>query len=192
MLFLFISLFSQKRYEHNFEIKTNLLNLIALGPSAGLEFSLQNNCSIMISLASGKIDYGDFGGITKYKTSTLELRKYSTDKIFFAGPYLKNISKQCIILLQYFLCINISKQVFWQESVIAGIIPIGKDRDFIGNGFSLGATTGFKLPVSKKIRLEMSSQIGYGHYYRMADKNNNFPSGNYVDARIALWLGFML
>lgn len=176
MLFLFISLFSQKRHEYNFEIKTNLLNLIALGPSAGLEFSLQNNCSIMISLASGKIDYGDFGGITKYKTSTLELRKYSTDKIFFAGPYLKNISKH----------------VFWQESVIAGIIPIGKDRDFIGNGFSLGATTGFKLPVSKKIRLEMSTQIGYGHYYRMADKNNNFPSGNYVDARIALWLGFML
>jgi hypothetical protein len=36
----------------------------------------------------------------------------------------------------------------------------------------------------------MSSQIGFGHYYKMADKFNNLPSGNYLDARIALWLGF--
>jgi len=172
----FSSTFCQTKNKSQFEIKTNLLNLIALGPSAGLEYTLQKNYSMMISFASGKIDYGDFGGITRYKTSTFELRKYSTDKLFFIGPYLKNINKQ----------------IFWQESIIAGIIPIGKDRDFIGNGFSLGATTGFKLPVSKKIRFEMSAQIGYGHYYKMADKYNNFPSGNYVDARIALWLGIRL
>jgi len=171
---LITSLFAQTTDKNRFEIKTNLINLIARGPSAGLEYRLGKNRSFMISLASGKIDYGDFGGITWYKTSTFEFRKYSSDKIFFAGPYLKNITKQ----------------IFWQTSVIAGIIPIGQDRNFIGNGVSAGATTGFKLPVSKKLKLEMSSQIGFGKYYKMSDKNNNLPSGNYLDARIALWLGF--
>jgi hypothetical protein len=77
---------SQSKHTGTFEIKTNLLNLIAAGPSLGLEYDLQNNFTIMFSAAKGRIDYGDFGGVTRYTTSTFELRKYSENKLLFIGP----------------------------------------------------------------------------------------------------------
>jgi hypothetical protein len=176
LMAMFSSAFSQAKNKSRFEIKTNLLNLIAGGPSAGLEYSLQKDWGIMLSAASGRIDYGDFGGVTRYKTTTLECRKYFSDQLLFIGPYIKNIEKQ----------------VSWQESVVGGTIPfsVGKNRDFIGNGFSAGATSGIKFPLSGNLNLELNSQLGYGRYYKMADKNNNLPSGNYLDARIGLWFGF--
>ena len=176
LMMMFGSAFSQSKNKSPVEIKTNLLNLIAGGPSAGLEYSLQKNWSIMLSIASGRIDYGDFGGITRYKTTTLEFRKYFYDHLLFAGPYIKNIEKQ----------------ISWQESIIGGTIPfsVGQDRDFTGNGLSAGITTGIKFPLSYKLNLELNSQLGYGRYYEMTDKKNNLPSGNYLDARIGVWLGF--
>ncbi len=165
---------SQVKNNRTFEIKTNLLNLIAAGPSIGLEYDLPKNCSIMFSVANGRIDYGDFGGITSYTTSTAELRKYSQNKLFFIGPYLKNINKK----------------VSATPSVVAGMIPVGKERNFVGNGLSTGGSIGIKFPLSNNLRCELNSQIGFGHYYKMTDKVNNLPSGNYLDARIALWFGY--
>jgi hypothetical protein len=51
------------------------------------------------------------------------LRKYSENKLLFIGPYLKNINKK----------------VLSTQSIIAGMIPVGKERDFVGNGLSIGA-----------------------------------------------------
>jgi len=42
------------------------------------------------------------------------------------------------------------------------------------------------------LNVELNPQIGYGHYYKMTDKFNSLPTGNYLDARIALWFGFRL
>lgn len=172
------SVFSQVKKKHNYEIKTNLLNIIASGPSLALEYGLRENSTVMLSFASGKIDYADFGGLSKYKTTTLEFRKYSPGHIFFIGPYLKNIQKQ----------------VYWRESYIGGTIPftIGKNRDFLGNGLSIGASFGAKFNIFYKFKIELSSQLGLGHYYKMSDKFNNIPSGNYLDTRIALWLGYRI
>lgn len=86
--------YGQLRDNRQFEVKTNLFNIAAAGPSIALEFSLPHNWSSMFSVASGRIDYGDFGGVTRYKTLTLEGRKYAADNIFFIGPYIKNIKKQ--------------------------------------------------------------------------------------------------
>ncbi len=176
LVFVFSALFSQSKNEKRFEVKTNLLNLAAAGPSAGVEYSLKNNNSFMISLASGQIDYGDFGGITRYKTATVEYRKYFLDNVLFFGLYIKNIQKK----------------VEWRKYVIAGVIPIGRDRDFTGNGISAGLSTGIKVQVYRRIELEFNTQLGYGRYYQMADGYNNFPTGNYLDTRIGLWLGFKL
>ena len=175
---IFSSLFSQnKKTEKHFEIKTNLLNLAAAGPSAGLEYFLKNKNSFMVSLASGHIDYADFGGITRYKTATVELRNYSSYssgvQLFF-GPYLKNIQKK----------------VTRQKYVVAGVIPIGRNRDFIGNGISAGMSAGMKIKIYDRLHFEFNTQLGYGRYYQMADGYNNFPSGNYFDTRMGLWLGF--
>ena len=167
---------AQQNDKHRFEIKTNLANIVALGPSAAVEFRMQNNWSSMFSIASGHIDYGDFGGVTRYKTLTFESRKYASDNHFFIGPYIKAIEKR----------------ITREQTIIGGIIPIGQDRDFIGNGLSAGASLGMKFSVSPKLNLELNDQIGFGHYYSMKDKNNNLPSGNYLDARIALWIGFKL
>ncbi len=168
------SAISQTKNDNAFEIKTNLLNLIAAGPSIGLEYDLQKNSTIMFSIAKGRIDYGDFGGVTRYTTSTFELRKYSGNKLFFIGPYLKNINKK----------------VFSTQSIVAGTIPVGKERDFVGNGLSIGGSIGIKVPLTNNLSCELNSQIGLGRYYKMKDKTNNLPSGNYLDARIALWFGF--
>lgn len=176
LIFVFSSLFSQAKSVRRFEIKTNLLNLAAVGPSAGLEYNLKDNSSIMFSLASGHIDYGDFGGVTKYKTATVEYRKYFLDNVLFFGPYIKNIMKE----------------VEWRQYIVAGVIPIGRNRGFVGNGFSAGVTTGIKIHLSKTIVMELNNQLGYGHYYTMTDKYNNFSSGNYFDTRIGLWFGFRL
>ncbi len=178
LVFIFSSLFSQaKKNERRFEIKTNLLNLAAAGPSAGLEYWLKNNNSFMVSLASGHIDYADFGGITRYKTATVEFRKYSyysSGLGLFFGPYIKNTQKK----------------VEWQKYVVAGVIPIGRDRDFTGNGISAGLSAGIKVQISNRVHLEFNTQFGYGRYYRMADGYNNLPTGNYLDTRMGLWLGF--
>lgn len=161
--------------KNRFEIKTNLLNLVAKGPSAGFEYGVSKDWSVMLAVASGQMDYGDFGGITRYKTVSLEGRKYFSDQLFFIGPYFKNIEKQ----------------VSWNKTVVGGTIPIsiGKDRNFIGHGLSAGVTTGVKFSIYKKFKIELNYQLGYGHYYQMADKYNNLPSGNYLDTRIGLWLG---
>lgn len=168
------SVHSQIQHKLKYEVKTNLFNLAAIGPSIGLEYQLKNNNTVMFSFASGKIDYGDFGGLSRYKTTTVEYRKFSPDKIFFVGPYLKNIRKQ----------------VYQRESYISGTIPIGQDRDFLGNGLSAGATLGSKLSIFYRFSIELNAQVGYGMYYNMSDKFNNIPSGRYLDARIALWLGY--
>jgi hypothetical protein len=46
---------SQSKHTGTFEIKTNLLNLIAAGPSLGLEYDLQNNFTIMFSAAKEEL-----------------------------------------------------------------------------------------------------------------------------------------
>ncbi len=155
------------------------MNLAAAGPSAALEYNVRNNSSIMFSLASGHIDYGDFGGVTKYKTATIEYRKYFLDNVLFFGPYIKNIMKQVE-----------SRQSIVGVSLLA--FTIGSNRDFVGNGFSAGITTGIKVHLSKTIVMELNNQLGYGRYYKMTDKYNNFPSGNYFDTRVGLWFGFRL
>lgn len=169
------SAFCQETKDRRFEIKTNLLNLIAAGPSAAAEYNLRNNRSIMLSVAAGHIDYGDFGGITKYKTTTLEYRKYFADNILFVGPYIKNIQKQ----------------VLWQQSYLL-YFTIGQDRDFKGNGLSAGTSFGAKFRVSRKARVEINYQMGVGRYYNMRDKYGNLPSGNYFDTSIGIWFGFRI
>ncbi len=69
---------------------------------------------------------------------------------------------------------------------------IGEDRDFIGDGLSAGVSFGMKFSISHRFNLELNNQTGFGHYYKMKDKSNNLPSGNYLDERIALWIGFRL
>jgi hypothetical protein len=179
IIFLIVNTgYAQLTKNREIEIKTNLFNIAAAGPSAALEFRLAHNWSSMLSVASGHIDYGDFGGLTKYHTITFECRKYDADKFFFIGPYLKNIKKQ----------------VDQKSSYVAGTIPftIGKNRDFTGNCLSAGASFGVKFPISRRLNLELNNQTGFGHYYTMKDKGNNLPSGNYLDERIALWIGFRL
>ena len=179
IIFLIVNTgYAQLTNNRQFEIKTNLLNIAAAGPSGAVEFRIADNWSSMLSVASGHIDYGDFGGLTKYHTITFECRKYDGDKFFFIGPYLKNIKKQ----------------VNQKSSYVGGTIPltIGKDRDFTGNGLSAGASFGVKFPISHRFNLELNNQTGFGHYYTMKERGNNLPSGNYLDERIALWIGFRL
>lgn len=166
----------QAKNKHKLEIKTNLLNLVAVGPSVALEYKLKENKSVMFSVASGHLDYGDFGGVTTYRTATFEFRHYLYDNLVFIGPYLKNIDKR----------------VFRKQFFMDGTIPftIGENRDFAGNGLSIGASFGIKLVLMSKLNLDINSQLGYGRFYKMTDKYANLPSGNYLDARMGIWLGY--
>ncbi len=172
LLILQLNLFAQKKPS----IKTNLLNLVAQGPSAAIELPL-NDKSLMYSYDSGKIDFGDVGGLMKYRTSTLELRKHIYE--FYYGVYLKYIDKK----------------VERTEVYFDGTIPftMGKNRYFTGNGFSTGGTIGFELYAWKKLNFDFNFQLGYGRYFYMKEVfPENYPSGNFLDTRLAAWIGYRL
>jgi hypothetical protein len=178
LLSLSLNSIAQEKFKSNTVVKTNFLNLIAAGPSAAIEFPVKPDVSIMASAAIGKINWGDFGGLMKYQTFTCELRKHVGE--FYYGGYAKYINKK----------------VNNDTDYVGGgwlLIPAGKDRYFTGNGVTAGGTSGFELYVSKKINIDFNAQLGYGRYLKMQDQfPQNIPSGNFLDARIAIWVGYLL
>ena len=169
LLILQFNLFAQKKPS----VKTNLLNLVAQGPSAAIELPFKDKC-LMLSYASGKINFGDVGGLMKYQTSTLELRRHMYE--FYYGGYVKYINKKVNSQSHSFL---------W--------LPIGKDRFFRGNGFTAGGLMGFELYAWKKLNFDFNFQLGYGRYIHMKDAfPQNLPSGNFIDTRLAAWVGYRL
>lgn len=173
-LFCFYCFSQQNKREKNVTINTNVLNLFAKGPSIAVDIPLGRKISIMASAASGQHNYGNLGGLHKYKSLELEIRNHR-DNTYFGG-YIKQVTKT----------VNSEKASFI-------FIPISYDRDFKGNAFAFGGTTGIEAYVGKRLHLDFNGQIGFGSYYKMTEKYPyNLPASNFVDFRMAFWVGFRL
>lgn len=166
--------FSQKYWVNKPLIKTNVINLFMRGPSVAYDFPIGGNMSIMPSAQFGKFNWGNFGGLHKYKSLEAELKTHKRDTYF--GAYLKHITKE----------------VYSEEKSIV-FIPISYDRNFKGNALAIGATAGIEIPVVKRFYIDFNCQLGGGIFYKMTDKYYyNLPNANFVDCRIACWAGFRL
>lgn len=166
--------FSQDEWDKRPVIKTNIFNLLMRGPSIALDIAVGKTVSIMPSAAYGKFNWGNFGGLHKYKSFEAEVRKH--EKNTYYGVYIKHTTKT----------VN-------SEKAAIVYIPISYDRNFKGNGIAFGASTGIEAPLWKRFNIDFNVQLGYGRFYKMTDKfSYDLPSGKFIDYRMAFWVGFQL
>lgn len=155
-------------------LETNIFNLFMCGPSIALDIPVSKNISIRPSVQSGKFNWGNFGGLHKYKSFEAEIKKHSRDTYF--GGYIKHVTKE----------------VNSKENDIV-FIPVSYDRNFKGNAIAFGAVAGFEIPVVKRFYIDFNFQLGGGIFYKMTDKlSYNLPNDNFLDYRIACWIGYRL
>ncbi len=118
---------------------------------------------------------GDFGGLRQYKSYELEVKKHANG--IYYGGYLKHTIKT----------------VYSEKGIVAGYISISKDRNFKGNGLAGGASAGMETTITKRFNIDVNIQVGYGRFYKMTEEfQNNLPSANFLDMRVASWIGFRL
>lgn len=166
--------FSQKYWINKPLIKTNVINLFMKGPSLAVDIPVGKSLSIMPSAQFGQFNWGDIGGLHKYKSIEAELKKHKRDTYF--GAYIKHVTKEVYSEKKDFI-----------------FIPVSYDRSFKGNGFAIGATGGIEIPVIKRFYADFNFQLGGGMFYKMNDKfNYNLPNTNFLDYRIACWVGYRL
>jgi len=87
---------------------------------------------------------------------------------------------------------HVTKEVYSGEKNIV-FIPISYDRNFKGNAFAIGATGGIEMPVAKRWFVDFNFQLGGGLFYKMTDKfTYSLPNDNFLDYRMACWVGYRL
>lgn len=175
LILLCFCCFSQKEWIRRPVIQTNIFNLLGQGPSLALDIPVSKKISIRPSAAFGKFNWGDFGGLHKYKSYETEVKKHRNNSYY--GGYIKHITRT----------------VNSEEKDIVVFIPISYDRNFKGNAFAVGALTGIEAPLGKRFIIDLNFQLGYGRYYKMTEEfAYNLPSANFIDLRVAFWIGFRL
>ena len=166
--------FSQKYWVNKPLIKTNIINWFMKGPSLAVDIPIGKSMSIMPSAQFGQFNWGNIGGLHKYKSIEAELKKHKRDTYF--GAYVKLITKGVYSVKKDFI-----------------FIPISYDRSFKGNAFAIGATGGIEIPVVKRLYIDFNFQVGGGLFYKMTDKfTYNLPNDHFLDYRIGCWVGYCL
>jgi hypothetical protein len=178
LLFVFFSFQDSNSNAQNFSIRTNILNLIAKGPSVTFGKYLKNNSEALLTFSSGHFAPFLADDYYKYSTVHIEYRKkngYYLWGKFYYGGYLRFINKRIIT-----------------EGYVAG--PYGifskEARNFIGNGISIGLSTGTEWKINKRWILDFNNLIGAGKYVTQVDYAAHDKISFFLDARIALQIGY--
>ena len=178
ILSLWQVIFVANAFSQEYSIRTNLFNLAAKGPSIGFGKYLKNNTEILVTYSNGHFAPFLTEDYYKYSTIHLEYRKKSGYYLwgkFYYGGYVRFINKKIIT-----------------EGYSGG--PYGifskKERNFIGNGASIGLTTGTEWEINKKWVIDFNNLIGAGKYLKQIDyaAHNKIPV--FLDIRIALQIGY--
>ncbi|SRR5258706_15245045 len=178
MLFLFSTLLYEKTIAQKYSIRTNLLNLIARGPSLTTGKYLKNNSEVLLTFSSGHFSPFLFEDYYKYSTVHIECRKndgYFLWGNFYFGGYSRYINKRIIT-----------------EGFTAG--PNGifskAPRNFIGHGISVGLTSGIEWEINKNWLIDYNNLIGAGKYLTQIDYAGHDKISFFPDIRIALQIGY--
>lgn len=151
--------------ERKVSINTNILNLVASGPSLAVNYDMSINWSIQLYGSTGR-----FNGIGyTFKTGVIDF-KYRLSKNMYVGPYLRYIEKK----------------IYRPGYVDATGFFSTPGRDFQGRGISPGASFGFNIVDNKRLNIEAFVGGGYGKF--ISQRGDKTGSG-FLDARIGILTG---
>jgi len=165
---LLVLLFANKiqAQENKFSINTNLLNLVAKGPSLSAEYRFSKKWIFQVYAASGTLNT-----FNSYRYNTLIFDfKYAFADNFYTSPYIRYIEKN-----------------IYREGIVdnTGFFSF-PGRDFKGNGVSIGQTIGMKTLSSKRFNLDTFVGVGYGGFVsQLGDKNGP----GFFDIRVGVMTG---
>lgn len=151
--------------ERSFSVSTNVLNLVAKGPSLAVNYDLSSLWSIQVYGSTGS-----FSGIGySYKTGIVDV-KYHLGKSLYVGPYLRYIEKT----------------IYRPGSVDRTGFFSTPGRDFQGTGLSSGVSFGFDIINNKRFNIESFIGTGYG---RFITQTGDKTGSGFLDARVGVLTG---
>lgn len=178
IILIFEGGFSSEVLSQNNSIRTNLLNLVAKGPSLTFGKSIKKHSEILLTYSLGSFSPFFTEDFYKYSTVHAEYRRkeISYSKLqFYYGYYLRYIHKRIL-----------------SAGYTAG--PYGifskEPRNFIGDGMSTGLTSGVEWSINKRWLIDFNTLFGGGKYLSQIDYASHDKISFFLDTRIALQLGF--
>ena len=177
LILFFILGFYLKTSSQGYSVRTNLFNLVAKGPSIAFGKYLKNNSEVIVTFSAGHFAPFLTTDYYRYLTTHIEYRKKSGNYLwgkFYYGGYLRFINKRIIT-----------------NGYTAG--PYGiftkEDRNFTGNGLSIGLTTGTEWEINKNWVIDFNTFQGAGKYITQTDYSGHDKISIFLDTRIALQVG---
>jgi len=160
-----------------FEVKSNLLNLVAKRPSFSIEKTFSNKYGIELSYTSGELNIGRY---YKYDGFLLRAKKYSDEitpgeLIPFYGLYVGNLNK------------TINRDGYMDRT---GFISFAS-RNFKANSIRAGGNIGFLFIPRKRFLLETTGALGYGRYFNITNYASNPNPNGYLDFQFWFSIGYI-
>lgn len=175
IIFTFISITTVRA--QSWSIRSNILNLLAKGPSVTIGKKLNPTHKLVVTYSSGTFKPFGWEDYYHYKTVHAEYRfteTWLTTPYF--GPYVRYIDRTIIT-----------------EGSSAG--PYGifskRPRAFSGQGISTGVTAGHEWKLSKKLLVDLNFMLGFGKYVKQADYATGQKSNLFFDSRFAVQFGYV-
>ena len=164
-------------FSQQYSIRTNLFNLAAKGPSFAFGKYINENTEILLTFSNG--NFAPFINEDSYKYSTGHVEFRWENGYFlwgkpYIGTYIRYIHKR--IITEGFTG---PYGLFSKES-----------RNFIGDGISIGMTSGTEWSISKNWFVDLNNMIGAGKYIFQKDYAGHEKINVFLDVRIALQIGY--
>lgn len=180
LLFLTGSAFTFPVLAQEYSIRTNVLNIIARGPSVTFGKNMNKHSGLLLTWSFGRLAPFFLEDSYKYSTLHAEYRWHNphyTKWKPYAGAYSRYIHKR-IFTTGY-------------EAGPYGIFSKAP-RNFIGNGLSAGLTSGMEWSVNRTWFIDFNTLLGAGKYLSQIDYAGHDRINFFLDTRIALQIGFRL
>src|SRR5687768_15715526 len=171
LVLILIEGFASSVLSQDYSIRTNVLNLVAKGPSVALGKNIKDNSEMLLTYSSGSFRPFFFEDSYKYSTIHLEYRRKDDNSKCrgYYGGYLRYIHKRILS---------------------EGSYPFKSARNFKGNGMSTGLTSGIEWSLNSKWLMDFNMLAGAGKYLSQVDYGHHDRISVFFDMRVALQLGF--
>ncbi len=175
IIFILIAFFPKAQ---NLSLRTNVLNLLAKGPSLAIGKQIIKNSESLLTFSKGT--FAPFLRKDVYRYTTVHVENRWKDRLklagidMYAGPYVRYIHRR-----------------IFSEGYTAG--PYGifskEARDFNGHGVSIGLTSGAQWTIRERWIIDLNYMLGGGKYIKQHDYFNADKTAGFLDGRLALQLG---
>ncbi|MCZ4222882.1 DUF3575 domain-containing protein [Pedobacter rhodius] len=177
ILLVLQTIYASAQKQAGISIKSNMLNLVAKGPSFSIEKTIANKYGLELSYSKGELNWGRY---YKYNGFLLRAKIYATaikpnEIIPFYGLYFGNLNKTIVSNA------NVDN---------TGFFSIGRNRNFIANSIRSGGNVGFQFIPTKRFLMETTVGLGYGKYLNTEIFNGISAPKSYLDFQLCLSIGY--